>query len=391
MIANLRALALAHGLSTCAEVIGTDGIPQPAPADAALQAPPGTTVPLLLGQLVRRRLQPALVEALRRAWQRRPLERALLAWDVLHGALLDTSDDVASWRAECAAARDVLPAPGQSWVKLDAAAIDALVQSVAVPAFAALTADERDEPALGILRTVDATPTSLELIRQWSRVLSRAHLPTLASFQLANLFFHHGYLPALPDLVEVLLDSGARDLDSLLTAGDDADLRAYAHIRGLGNADQWERACAVPASTAPRPTLAHAEAALRCNQPTTPYEEIAALTSLEPPWRYSFRVMTVYAGTRIKTASFAKVAAMFVEKFGPELRLFYDAAAVAPEDVTWLDPFASLLVREVVALPHDPTVWQAAALLFGDEADAARGSDEVVARLQRQATLDGPP
>ncbi|MCA1664679.1 MAG: hypothetical protein LC659_10485 [Myxococcales bacterium] len=97
--------------------------------------------------------------------------------------------------------------------------------------------------------------------------------------------------------------------------------------------------------------------------------------------------MTIYAAKRIKTADFASLVGTFVEKFGAEFRLWYDCVAVALEGAAWAEPLIALLVRDVRALPHDPTVWQAASMVLGRGDEASRALDEISARLKRQATL----
>ncbi|HEX8951453.1 MAG TPA: hypothetical protein VF945_06390, partial [Polyangia bacterium] len=113
---------------------------------------------------------------------------------------------------------------------------------------------------------------------------------------------------------------------------------------------------------------------------------IAAITGLEPAWRYAFRVMLIYAATRIKDPSFVTLLATYVEKLGNDVHAWYDTMAVAPDDVRWGPKLPALLVREGLALPHDPAVWKSAVFMLGED-DASEGADEVDARLRAQATL----
>ena len=68
----------------------------------------------------------------------------------------------------------------------------------------------------------------LELWRNWGRMLHRAHLPTLASFYLDELWTRQGHRPALADLVEVEPDGRfhlrGRNADLLEIAGKRASL-----------------------------------------------------------------------------------------------------------------------------------------------------------------------
>jgi hypothetical protein len=411
----LADVARAAGLPACARIIAAykPGVPPAAPPDGALAAPRASHVGAVIDQLVRRGLDPALVAVLRDAWIGRPLDRALLAWDLLNGALLPPAL-VDELRGDARDAAAVLPKPGRGYLMVRPETIEELVDSLGVPMMRQLSAAGLEnavaESALGADRIAGVVPDArlLELRRQFARLLHRAHLPTLASFHLADLYFHHHHRAALVDLIEVLLDAEAPDVESWLAKLDEdqlpmVELVTYVRVRTANNKENWDQALqfaekhrgvfdslqltpAKAATVNPRPTLAYAEACLRNGKKTVPYEHVAALTNVEPPWRYAFRVMTVYAATRIKDAQFVTLLGMFLEKFGNDSHVWYDSLAVAPDDVHWGRGLIALLAREAETLPHDPAVWKSAALLMGDD-DAGAGYDEVVARLRAQATL----
>ncbi|MDB4971212.1 MAG: hypothetical protein JWN44_6901, partial [Myxococcales bacterium] len=224
-------------------------------------------------------------------------------------------------------------------------------------------------------------------------------------FHLADLFFHHGYRPALIDLVEVLLDQEATDVESWLqnVSEPSLELLTYVRVRTLNNKEDWKGALALadkgrdvlfesnklaPAEAAqisPRQTLAYAEASLRNGEKTISYEHISAITNLESPWRYAFRTLVLYAAMRVKGAQFVSIMQSFLESFGNDLHIWYDTLASAPDDIHWGPTFTATLAREAFALPHEPAVWKSVALLMGDE-DASTGYDEVRARIQSQAS-----
>ena len=400
-------------LEVCGRIVDRyePGVPPAAPPDDSLRQNAPRGVAQILGQLTRRGLQPSLVAALRAEWSERPLERSLLAWDTLNGSLLP--DALAEeLRDEARLVGAVLPAAGGSYIVRRPKEIDQLITAMAVPALEgwsteALTAGD---PPLGGLRVggVASDQTLLELTRQYARLLHRAHLPALASFRLADLYFNHRFEPALRDLVEVLLDQQSPDVESWMADASARDastieLATYARVRSLNNCDQWDEALTFAATHLaalqsmnltpdqaarinPRPTLAYAEAALRAGRQTVSFEHVAAIAGLESPWRYAFRVLLTYSATRIKDASFVKLLATDLEKFGNDLRAWYDPMAVAPDDVHWGRGFLALLAREGETLPHNPEVWKAAALLLGSD-DASDGVDEVDLRLRKQASL----
>ena len=123
-----------------------------------------------------------------------------------------------------------------------------------------------------------------------------------------------------------MADASARDASTI-------ELATYARVRSLNNRDQWDEALTFAATHLaalqsmnltpdqaarinPRPTLAYAEAALRAGRQTVSFEHVAAIAGLESPWRYAFRVLLTYSATRIKDASFVKLLATNIEKFG---------------------------------------------------------------------------
>ena len=408
---SLAELARSTGLPACGRVIAGYGtLPAPSAADASLSQPAARDVGQTIAQLVRRGLQPSAIATLRQAWQGRPLERGLLAWDVLNGALLSDRSLVEELRDDARLVGAVLPEPGHGFVLHRPEEIEQLMDAIATPAVRDLSRDELTTsiPPFGALRADGVTPDQmlLDVIRQYARLLHRAHLPTLASFCLADLYHHHHYQPALRDLVEVLLDQEATDVDSWLSDahGEDAvELATYVRLRGLNNREQWDEALQFadahraaleslelpPAKAAhvnPRPTLAYAEAALRRGRQAVSYEHVAAIAGVEPAWRYAFRVMLTYAATRIKDPSFVTLLATYVEKFGNDVHAWYDTMAVAADDVHWGPKLPGLLTREVLALPHDPAVWKSAVYMLGED-NASDGADEVDARLRAQAKL----
>ncbi|HEY2744222.1 MAG TPA: hypothetical protein VGL86_06355 [Polyangia bacterium] len=411
---ELAELASKSGLSKCAQAIesAADPLPPPAAADRALAAGVPSDPVAAIASMTRRGLDPAALAVARRVLG--PVERGLLAWDALNGALLTDDALVRDLQKDAAVVRKLLPKPGHAFPLILPDEIERLVAGVALPALQSL--DERGRmdaigrQALGALRLDgNASEKQLELARQSARALHRSHLSSLAAVRLADLFFHHRYRRAIVDLVEVLLDQGAMSIAAWLGELTDPapaeptlpELLKYVAIRtaildedwdaALAHADQHratfagmprERAIA----TTPRLALAYADASIRSGRETFPFDHIAGITSLESPWRYAFRVMTTYAAKSTRKNDFVQVMQRFLEQFGNEFRAWYDCVSVSPDDAQWGPGFYALAHREAVSLPHDAAVWRVLPLMLGgDGAEAAY--DEIEARLSRQATL----
>lgn len=119
MSATLAELAAARALPEAAALLSrSPAAPlfdaRRVPMDPRLVEPPHARPKNLLGQLARRGLDPTLVRALWSWLAARPLERALVAWDVLNGALLPAGDPfVDELRAAARPLAARLPPPGR--------------------------------------------------------------------------------------------------------------------------------------------------------------------------------------------------------------------------------------------------------------------------------------
>jgi hypothetical protein len=408
--------ALARGAESFA------ALPSPASNDAGLDAPIANEELTALAQAVRRGLDPLLVSVLRAAWQGRTVERGLLAWDVLTGSVLAPDDPaLESLRADARRVSSVLPSPGQRWPRPGRAG--QLIEELAVPDLRHLTVEQlgsgRSAPLLGWYKIgyerLGDDPAGLERLRQFAALLHRAHLPVLAAFHLDDLWHTWRYRPALDDLIEVLLDAGAPDVETLIDTAVDAGAHggidmvewlAYARARTQLNANktkallEWaelrrqvgelvQLEPAIAARVRPLPTLAYADAALRNRQRTVPFEVVSAINAARPGWRYGFRVAAAYtaAASNPRSADFLQLIDKFLGSFGDDYRFWYDVVAAAPDGAAWLPGALAMLVREARSLPHNPAAWQAVARIFVEDALSKAAFDEVDERLRAQSTL----
>ena len=202
-IPELSSLAESRALELIATALPAldEKLALPSPEYPAVDGAPATELPALLGQLIRRGLQRPLVEALLGMLQGRALEQTLISWDVLARAeIADWEGDyIAALRANAERARDALPASGEVGVRADVSC-DGIVAQLAPPETKRATVDDllaavgvhelaayrelsvRSRSAVDELRTAGV----LAQLRQYARLLSLAHLPTLATFYLRS-------------------------------------------------------------------------------------------------------------------------------------------------------------------------------------------------------------
>jgi len=411
---KLAELARNSGLPKCAQTIDSadEPLPPPAAPDRALAAGvPGDAV-AAIATMTRRGLDPAAIAVARRVLG--PVERGLLAWDALNGAILTDEALVHDLQKDAAVVRKLLPKAGHAYPLIVPDEIERLVAGVALPSLQSLDDKARMDAvgrqALGALRLHgNGSEKQLELARQSARALHRSHLSSIAAVRLADLFFHHRYRRALVDLVEVLLDQGATSIAAWLGEVSDPapadptllELSKYVELRtaileenwdaALAHADQHRATFAGVArdraiAMTPRLVLAYADASIHQGRETFAFDHIAGITSLESPWRYAFRVMTTYAAKSTRKTDFVQVMQRYLEQFGNDFRAWYDCVTVSPDDAQWGPGFYALVHREALTLPHEAAAWRVLPLMLGG-GDAEAAYDEIEARLLRQATL----
>jgi hypothetical protein len=384
-------------------------LPPAAPLDEALSQPPATDALTATAHLVRRGFDSSLVAVLRSAFAADVIARGLLAWDVLNGSIVERGEYRDQLHADARVVAAVLPAPGGAFVRIDKS------RGAPLPGGGSGPRIEQVMRALGGSQVdpADTSPGALDRARNFARMLHRSHLSTMASFYLADLVFQHRHARALPDLVEVLLDRFADDVEGLVLAVGEIDpgvepsiteLATYAHVRTLINAGHAGESLELAeisratfssvkltgdkaAAINPRPTLAYADAALRKGKPTIVGEHIEALTRLELPWRYAFYVATFHAATTTASLDFLVKLATYIQSFGNDYQTWYQVARAMPKGAEWGHGFLSILVRELEQLPHDVQAWRSAAMLLGKDEATKRAIDECDDRLHQQATL----
>lgn len=351
-------------------------------ADGALRRPPPANVLGILALMPRRGLQPALVSRLLDEYPDRPLERALLAWDIAQRSLLGRND------AELAArvAADLAPLkeigasePGAAIPRerittlieaLRASAHEGSVQQYAtLPSLAALVA------MTSAYTKLDSKPALIALTLEHVRRLSFAHLPSLALAFLQILWERFAVQPALDLMIEIALDFQQLDAVPEIQSVDDRSmqrkayglLRAHLAMHDVDAAvtlnDSLSRIPATRDSIDPSLLLARTEVALLANQPPddTSIELVNAIAPPESGWRYAVQVRdSLTLRTKPETAPF--IVASFISRFGNSAEMWRRAAQHQPARSSLL----KRLSREIRYVSHDPEVWRGLASFTSD-------------------------
>ena len=418
----LAAAARARGLGETAAIL--DGLNAPQllderrlPADPRLVEPPHDSPKRLLPQLARRGLDPAIVRPLFAWLDGRPLERALVAVDVLARSLLPAGDAFAAELGRAAATLGELrPPPSEVALDLNAHPAGALVARFArTPALATRPVAELlvrsydfdlgalDALVLGNHALVQDASTH-ESIRAFGRLLSLARLPSLASLYLDWVSRPLGYRRAALDVCETLFDVGepGKIPGDAIRPGDfrDADVEdtaAYVICRmhtaldemQLGWTtcdDNWK---ARTAAGPPGDRLLVARAHLGTMAGARPFslDAVLAAAKRDDAWRYGAHVRAVVAAAQLPAASKQplQLAHDYVTGFGNDVVFWRELVAVVPPSAPLRADALSLLAREAAALPHEPAVWRALVLLIAGARGAEPALREIDARLRAQA------
>jgi hypothetical protein len=384
--------------------------PDVAPRDARLAEPVAGDIKRILGQMVRRGSDPHLVGALWAKLDGRPLERALVAVDVLAQAIWSQREPLlAELRAAASTLGAARPSGGELGVDLNAHAARALIEQHArQPELGRTTTIEllalSYEQHLGaldeLLRRDDdllARPATRESIHAFARLAALARLPTLASVYLDWLVRGLGWrVPAL-DLCETLFDAGVAHKipGTAIQPGDvpereQRDVAEYllyrAHL-GVGDSDtanallvknMAERARWIgPPSL--RVDVVRAHLGTLYGHGDVTLARVEAACAQDRLWRYGAKVRTIIAAKRAPSRALELFHA-YLAGFGNDFDSALIVVSLVPENVK--RDVARILCREAFYLPHEPAPWKLLGLLFG--ADAAI-SDEIDARVRSQS------
>lgn len=388
-IADRRLLSsVAKHLGQLAWDVSPDGyqrLPVPATAD----------VEPLLKLLARRGLDPAITTVLLEKFATRPIERALIAYDIAAGSLLGTGDRELADRVHALVA-PLRPLGATASVAIPRDQVSALIAAVTaagdqpmpegcepLPSLAGAAAIGRDDAA-----SLDAT---LDLARR----LALAHLPSLA-LAFAQILWARLAVPAAIDrIIETALDYERFDSIPVMAEQDGLSIVRQTYFAARVALAQLDTATAstiladlgkhpdVAASTDPRLRVVATECAVLDDRPQdlATLDALSAIADADPTWRYAARVRDA---VRIQGApsDAAITAEQFITSFGNDLRL-WAAAAYRDADRPAL---LALVSREIRFCSHDPDAWRGFATLLEDGTDVevelqARAAAQLAAAL----------
>jgi hypothetical protein len=423
--ATLRAQAGVRGLNKLEALMGAFKQPgafdPQVTMDDRLVALPHLARLDLLGQMVRRGLDPVLVHALLPLLEKHPLERALVAWDVLGGSLFVQGDPfVDELRAAARPLKGVLPPPGGRGIDLNQTDSVELVRRFS--GGAALgeahviellgAAYEHKLAAFGeLVRRGDELVADHGVhvsLHSLARLLYLAHLPSLASVYFDYLSRALGYRPAAIGLAETLLDaelpqhvpadvlqSGDLPEQALADAGAYLVYRTYLTLGQpeaayeLFERNRRERPAQAPPPS-PHLALVGAHLAILVSKP--PGVTLQALDRAygkNELWRYAARVRVAASAALSGASSRAPLELLheFVAGFGNDRRCWHEALDNAPSNATWKRDAARVLGREALFLPHERSCWETISMFIGSPRSVQEVVDEIDARLNDQTRL----
>ncbi|MFT3706332.1 MAG: hypothetical protein QM817_01570 [Archangium sp.] len=330
-----------------------------------LQVPATADVEPLLRLLLRRGLDPLLTPILLDRFETRPVERALIAWDVAAGSLLGHEDHalLQRLRSNLSPLKQMGPAGTVAVARDRVPALLSAITSIGEQPLEGV-------PSLASIAQLKVEDTAgLEAALAFAQKLARAHLPSFA-LAIAQVLWSRLSLPAaLDEAIEIGLDFERYDSIPQMAESDTASMQrqtyflvrfALARLEMEGAAQMLEQLKLHPAMVnAPvhaRLEWAKAELALLSDEPTS-----LGLPNVDPLWRYGARVRDAI---RIKNdfndAPWTIDASLM--SFGNDMRIWADAA-LQPTLQTQLLALAS---REIRFGSHEPDAWRALAMLSDD-------------------------
>jgi hypothetical protein len=325
--------------------------------------------------MARRGLDPALVSKLLDVFPERSLERALIAWDVLHSSLLGPGETALIHRVALEVAPlKALGATTKAAVPQDR--VGGLFDAVRPSGSAApLLDDFKSVPSLGGLfalsllhKTLEDTDPFLNITVAYAKQLAMSHLPSLALAFLQILWDRFASQPALDELVDAALDHGLFYAIPPLVEDDDVSLRrqAYVAIRGaLASYNVVGATALVSAFEEDLPAFrksATRQLVLACTEldmlmdrkvhPDT-FSGIQKIAPPESTWLYAARIRDSVA-MQTKSHLAGPLLEQSISRFGNDVHLWRSAGRHPDARAELL----ALLSREIRYVSHDPEVWR---------------------------------
>jgi hypothetical protein len=384
--------------------------PDVAPRDARLAEPVAGDVKRIFGQMARRGGDPDLIAALWAKLEGRPLERALVAVDVLAQALWSQREPLlAELRAAASTLGAARPSGGERGVDLNAHPARALIEQHASPPelgrattveLLALAYEQHLGALDELLRRDDdllARAATRESIHAFARLAALARLPTLASVYFDWLVRGLDWrIPAL-DLCETLFDADVAHKipGTAIQPGDvpereQRDIAEYllyrAHL-GVGDSEtanahlvknMAERARWMGAPSL-RVDVVRAHLGTLYGHGDVTLARVEEACAYDPLWRYGAKVRAILAAKRAPSRA-VELFHAYLAGFGNDFDTALTVVSLVPENAK--RDVARIVCREAFYLPHEPAPWKLLGLLFGVGATIA---DEIDARVRSQS------
>jgi hypothetical protein len=405
--------ARALGLVVTANALSNATLdPDGAPRDARLTEPPAQDIKRILGQMARRGCERHLIRALWSKLDGRPLERALVAVDVLAQAVVWPGDRFVD---ELRVAADSLgaarPPSSEVGVDLSIHSAQALIElrrgDSSVSTVELLTrAYQFDLAALDQLHArnddVVARLATRDSIHAFARLASLARLPTLASVYLDWLVRGLGWPVAALELCETLFDAGvahkipgdvlkASDLRgedkqataeyllyrSHLSVGDTDTAHALL-LHNIAQRARWTGGASL------RVDVVQAHLGILYGQRDVPVARVEMACALDSLWRYGSKVRAIVAAKREPTRA-VEFFHGYLAGFGHDFDCAFMVLSLLPQNGK--RDIGRILCREAYYLPHEPAPWKLLGSLFGfgDEV-----TQEVDQHLRMQSMASSP-
>ncbi len=340
-----------------------------------LRVPPTADVDALLRLLLRRGLDPALASLLLDRFESRPLERALIAWDIAAGSLLGRENSALAQRlaSDLAPLKQLGTSPA---VAISRDRVGALIEAAIAGGDRQMPEGVAPQPSLASVASSSAGDSAgIDAALAFSERLALAHRPSRAHAVAQILWTRHALPAALDRIVEIALDYERFDSMPMMTDKDDRSIQRQTYFAmrvSLAQLDtasaasilaQMSKHPAVVGSSDPALAAARAELDLQSDK-AVDASSVAALEKIAPfgsTWRYGSRVRD-----QIRIQCVPQDAAIVVDgflgSFGNDMRVWAQAG-YHPQARTDL---LALVSREVRYGSHDPDAWRALATFLDD-------------------------
>lgn len=334
--------------------------------------------------MTRRALEPVLVNHLFDRLADRPLERALVAWDVARGCLFGKNDAELAQRV----VTEMVPLKHLGPPATVAVPRERLAAFIEAIRSSSDTSRVRDDfatmPSLAGILALSANdqPDAITAINAYAKQLAYAHLPSLALAFLQLAWERFAPQSTLDLMLDIGLDHGMVGAFPVQAGTDDRSVQQQAYVALRASSYEYDivtgermlevldKLPAIHGSKEPTLVLARAELAILQNQAvdTASKQIIEAVGTSRSRhategWRYAEFVKGV-VGIHMGGNPLLEVMT-FTSTFGNNARLWGHAAHRADARADLLE----LLSREVRFASHDPEVWRAVSILVTDGLD----------------------